>query len=67
MGREPFLGVFPPYYLYTMLIIFIMALIFYWLIHNARKKETAIDILKKRYAKVEIDKETFGSMKKELE
>ena len=66
MGRELVMDVFPLYFLYTIVIVLIIALIFYWLIHTARKKETALDILKKRYAAGEIDKEKFGQMKQDL-
>jgi putative membrane protein len=66
MGRELVMDVFPLYFLYTIIIVLIIALIFYWLIHTARRKETALDILKKRYAGGEIGKETFDQMKKDL-
>ena len=66
MGRELVMDVFPLYFLYTIVIVLIIALIFYWLIHTARKKETATDILKKRYAAGEIDKEKFDQMKQDL-
>jgi putative membrane protein len=66
MGRELVMDIFPLYFLYTIVIVLIIALIFYWLIHAAKKKETAVDILKKRYASGEIDKETFDRMKEEL-
>ena len=66
MGHEPVLGLFPPYYLYMLLIIFLMAVIFYWLTRSVRNKETAQEILKKRYAKGEIDMESYRSMQKEL-
>lgn len=35
--------------------------------HNSQGGESAVDILKKRYAKGEIGKEDFERMKKELE
>jgi uncharacterized membrane protein len=66
MGRELVMDVFPLYFLYTIVIVLIIALIFYWLIHTARQKETALDILKKRYAAGEIDGETFNRMKEDL-
>jgi putative membrane protein len=66
MGRELVMDVFPLYFLYTIIIVLIIALIFYWLIHTAKKKETAIEILKRRYAAGEIDKEAFNRMKEEL-
>ncbi|MBN2250582.1 MAG: SHOCT domain-containing protein [Candidatus Altiarchaeota archaeon] len=59
------LGVFPPYFVYTLLIILFIAIIFYWLIRSHRK-ESAMDILKRRYAGGEIDKETYWKMKEEL-
>ena len=66
MGRELLLDIFPYYFVYTIFIILAIAVIFHWLIRNAKKHETATDILKKRYAGGEIDKESFDRMKKEL-
>jgi len=66
MGRDMLFDIFPYYFVYTIIIILVIATIFYWLIHTARKKETAVDLLKKRYAAGEIDKETFNQMKEEL-
>jgi putative membrane protein len=66
MGRERVLDIFPHYLIYTLIIILAIALIFYWLTKNARKKETATEILKKRYAGGEIDRETFNQMKEDL-
>ena len=57
---------FPFYFVYTIIIVLVIAAIFYWLIHTAKKKETAMEILKRRYAAGEIDKETFARMKEEL-
>jgi putative membrane protein len=66
MGHELVMDVFPLYFLYTIVIVLIIALIFYWLIRTARRKETALDILKKRYAAGEIDRESFNRMKEDL-
>ena len=66
-GREMILGIFHPYYIYTLIIILFIALIFYWLIRNGKEHETPVEILKKRYARGEIDRETFNKMKAELE
>ena len=66
MGRELVFDIVPYYFVYTLTIIFVIALIFYWLTKNARKKETAAEILNKRYAGGEIDRETFNQMKKDL-
>lgn len=66
LGREMILGIFPPYFVYTLLIILFIAMIFYWLIRNSHRKESAIDILKKRYAAGEIDKETYERMKEDI-
>jgi len=36
------------------------------LLHKKNSNESALDILKKRYARGEIDQETFNRMKKEV-
>jgi len=53
--------------------IFIVALVIWLLVDRSNKtkqnpppQETALDILKKRYAKGEITKEQFEQMKKDL-
>jgi putative membrane protein len=48
--------------LFWILIIAGMVLIIQWLL--SRKKESALDILKRRYARGEIDKAAFERMKK---
>lgn len=54
----------------TLLIVGIVLLIV-WLVRqsgagSSNREETAIDILKKRYAKGEIDKEEYERMKRDL-
>jgi putative membrane protein len=66
LGRDLLFGVFPPYFVYTLVIILTIALIFYWLIRHEKKKETPLDLLKRRYAAGEIDSETFKKMKEDL-
>lgn len=50
---------------YTVPVIIVLALIFYFLMRS-RGGETPLDILKKGYAKGEIDSETFNRMSKEI-
>jgi uncharacterized membrane protein len=59
-------GVFPTYFVYTLAIILSIALIFYWLIRTQVKKDAPMELLKKRYARGEIDAESFRGMKKEI-
>ncbi len=66
LGREMILGIIHPFFVYTLLIVIILALIFYWLIRNTGKKESSLELLKKRYASGKIDRETFNAMKKDL-
>ena len=66
IGPELLFGVFPLYFVYTLAIILLIALIFYWLIRNQVRKDTPLELLKKRYAGGEIDAESFRDMKKEI-
>lgn len=69
-GRAPFFGPelfgIPTFYLWNLLVVLIIALIFYWLLRSSRIHETPMDVLKKRYVRGEIDKETFEAMKKDI-
>jgi len=57
--------------LFWVLIIAGVVFITKWFLERNKKtapvNETALDVLKKRYAKGEIDQETFEQMKKEIE
>ena len=65
-GREFVFGIFPPYFIYTLLTVLAIALIFYWLIRAVRKKEGPDLELKRRYARGEIDEQTYRDMLKEM-
>lgn len=65
-GRHMLFGIIPAPLVWNFLIILIIALIFYWLARGSKKEETAVDILKRRYAAGEIDKKTFLEMKKDI-
>jgi uncharacterized membrane protein len=66
IGEELIFGLFPVYFFYTLAIILSIAIIFYWLIRARVKKDTPIELLQKRYARGEIDAETFRDLKKEI-
>jgi putative membrane protein len=57
--------------LFWILIIAGLALIVRWLVERNRKgsspTESALDVLKKRYARGEIDQDTFEQMKRNID
>ncbi len=63
-------GMWVLFVLFWILVIAGVVLIVRWLIGGAEKtpaSESLLDILKKRYARGEIDRETFERMKKDLD
>ena len=63
-------GMWVLFVLFWILVIAGVVLIVRWLIGGAEKtsaSESPLDILKKRYARGEIDRETFERMKKDLD
>ena len=71
MGRKAaskylLFGLIPMPLIWNIVIICIVAMIFYWLTKSGAKREEPIKILKRRYAEGEIDKETFDQMKKDI-
>ena len=64
--RQDLFGVIPMPIVWNFITILLVGLIFWWLIRGSHKSEDAIDVLKKRYATGEIDRETFEQMKKDL-
>jgi len=56
----------PTFYLMNLLFILVLALIFYWLLRGSGRHDTPMDLLKMRYVRGEIDKETFLEMKEDL-
>ena len=54
----------PSFIIWNLVIILLLALIFYWLVRGSKKSnESPLDLLKKRYVLGEIDKKTFEEMK----
>ena len=64
-GLKPFMGVHPYSWVFQLLILIAVGLIIYWVVRG-NKKESAMDIVKKRYAKGEITEKEFKKIKKEL-
>ena len=64
-GLGPFMGVHPYSWIFQLLILVAVGLIIYW-VFRGNKKESAMDIVKKRYAKGEITEKEFKKIKKEL-
>lgn len=61
-------------FIFWILIIVAVLFFVYWLVENGKigggaynKAESPLDILKKRYARGEIDKEQFESMRRDID
>ena len=65
-GMGPLLGMHGYGWFFQLLILAALFLIVYWIIKGDGTKETAMDIVKKRYAKGEITEREFLKLKKEL-
>jgi len=64
-GFKPLMGFHPYGWVFQLLILVAVGLIIYWVI-KGNKKESAMDIVRKRYAKGEISEREFHKIKKEL-
>ena len=64
-GFRPIMGFHPYGWVFQLLILVAVGLIIYWVV-KGNKKDSAMDIVKKRYAKGEITESEFKKIKKEL-
>ena len=64
-GMRPFMGVHPYSWVFQLLILVAVGFIIYW-VFKGNKKESAMDIFRKRYAKGEITEKEFKKIKKDL-
>lgn len=62
---RPFMGVHPYSWIFQLLILISVGLIIYW-VFKGNKNESAIDIVRKRYANGEITEKEFKKIKKDL-
>ncbi len=53
-------------WIFEIAILILFFLLVYWIINSMQKKETAIEILNRRYAAGEISKKEYLSLKKEI-
>ena len=53
-------------FVFEILILLIFFAVVYWIVNSMQKKESAIDILKRRYAKGEINRKEFMSLKEDI-
>jgi putative membrane protein len=53
-------------WLFEIVILILLFLIFYWIINSMHKKESAMDILKRRYASGELSSKEYSSLKKDI-
>jgi putative membrane protein len=67
MWRDPLFGLIPAPLIWNFVIVVLVVLIFWWLTRGSNKNtESAMSILKKRYAAGEIDRKTFMQMKEDI-
>lgn len=65
--RDEFLGFIPPFLVWNIAVIVLVALIFWWLLRGSQKPaETPLELLQKRYVTGDVDRETYLQMKKDL-
>jgi putative membrane protein len=64
-GMRPFMGFHPYGWVFQLLILVAVGFVIYWVIRG-NKGESALDIVKKRFAKGEINESEFRKIKKEL-
>ena len=62
---KPFMGFHPYGWVFQLLILIAVGSIIYWVI-KGNKKESAMEIIKKRYAKGEITEKEFNKIKKDI-
>ena len=53
-------------WIFEIAILIIFFLLVYWIVNSMQKNESAIDILDRRYAKGEISKKEYLSLKKDI-
>jgi uncharacterized membrane protein len=66
IGKEPLLGFIHPFFAVNILTVLLVALIFYWLVKSSQKKQEPLEVIKRRYALGEIDREAYLVMRKDL-
>ncbi len=53
-------------WVFEILILVVFFFIVYWIVKSSQKKESALEILNRRYANNEITKKEYGQLKKDI-
>ncbi len=64
---EPLFGIIHPFIIWNIIIIAIVAFIFWWLVKKRDGKTSAMGILDARYAGGEIDQKTYQQIKTDIQ